>query len=114
MPQGTLTIAANVLGLSSGTKSISGLITTQSAVGEVLDVALATGDNPISIPAGATAVMITPPAGNITAIKIKGATGDAGVLIHKTFPTLLALDPMAVLILNAAAALSATVELNFL
>lgn len=44
----------------------------------------------VSIP---TAVTIVPPIGNTQLLKLKKVAGDTGVLIHKTDPTCIALDP---------------------
>ena len=115
MATGTLTISGGVAGLPSGTKTIAPpVISTFTAVGQVSDIALAVGDNAIPIPAGATAVVITPPVGNAASLRLKGVTGDTGVLIHKTNPTALALDPATVLLVNASGAMPGTTEFNFL
>ena len=56
-------------------------------------IILASGANTITPPLGATpkAVIIIPPAGNVIAITLKGVTGDTGVLLHLTDPTVIAL-----------------------
>lgn len=55
---------------------------------------LASGFNAITVPTGGTVpkgVIIIPPAGNATAITLKGVTGDTGLRLHDTDPTYLAL-----------------------
>lgn len=63
--------------------------------GDVQIVTLASGANTITPPAGGTtpkAVTIIPPTGNNYTITVKGTTGDTGVVIHKTDPTVLGLN----------------------
>lgn len=56
---------------------------------------LASGANTITVPVGggavSVAVTITPPAGNTTTIILKGVTGDTGVGLHLTDPSVIAL-----------------------
>jgi hypothetical protein len=55
---------------------------------------LSSGANTITKPAGgATTVSVTivPPAGNTTALTLKGVTGDAGIALHLTDPSTIAL-----------------------
>ena len=110
----SITISGSVTSLPSGTKTLTGTITSAAAVGEVTDVTLASGDNTIDVPTGATAVLITPPSGNAVALKLKGNSGDTGILIHKTFPTVLALDAtQTTFIVNAATTTAAATEFSF-
>ena len=56
---------------------------------------LAPGANTISLPTGGSTVVsatIVPPTGNTQTITLKGVTGDTGVALHKTDPTVIALD----------------------
>lgn len=68
---------------------------------------LAAGANTINAPGGgtvATALTIIPPSGNTLLITLKGVAGDTGIPLHKTDPTIVALDSSFVsLVLNAAA-----------
>jgi hypothetical protein len=53
------------------------------------------GANTVTVPAqGATpvAVIIVPPAGNTQSIIFKGVSGDTGVRLHNTNPTMISLD----------------------
>ncbi len=74
-------------------------------------VSLTTGANTITAPVISglvvTGLLIIPPAGNTNLITLKGASGDAGIPIHLTDPTSLALDTTFVsLVLNAAAGIA--------
>lgn len=68
---------------------------------------LAIGANTITVPTGGAspvAVTIVPPAGNTVALTLKGVAGDAGVLLHPTDPSTVALGAGVVsVVLNAAA-----------
>lgn len=71
---------------------------------------LASGANTITVPTGGStpvAVTITPPVGNTVSITVKGVTGDTGVRIHNTDPTVIALDSSVLTFcLTAGAALT--------
>lgn len=58
-------------------------------------VTLVAGANTITVPTGGstqpTAVTIVPPAGNTVSLTLKGVTGDTGVSLHLTDPTILAI-----------------------
>jgi len=55
--------------------------------GQVQIIALASGANTITPPAGAQAVTIKPPTGNTVTLTLKGVTGDTGVGLHLTDPS---------------------------
>lgn len=82
----TITYTGDTVGteaLSAGTNTTSpGAITVQ---------ALASGFNSVSVPVSTgitvTAVTIVPPAGNTTSITLKGITGDTGIRLHNTDPS---------------------------
>lgn len=67
---------------------------------------LVTGPNAIPVPSGgATAVSVTivPPAGNTVALTLQGTGSDAGILLHPTDPSTLALGPtVASFVITAA------------
>ena len=71
---------------------------------------LAAGANTITPPAGGSTVVsvtIIPPAGNTVAITLKGVAGDAGIALHLTDPTTLALaSSVASFVLNAGSAVT--------
>ena len=111
---GNVTIAATVTGLPTGTKAFTfayGPIT--GAVAEILDVPLNTGNNTISVPAGATWLLIEPPSGNAVTIKLLGTGSDTGFTLDPTRATLLPLAAgTASVILNASGPV--TPELSFI
>lgn len=75
--------------------------------GDIDLVTLAIGFNEITPPTGGSTpkgVTIIPPAGNLTAITLKGVTGDTGIALHLTDPTSIGLgSPTATFGLTAAA-----------
>lgn len=76
--------------------------------GEPIIQTLALGNNTITAPVVSgivvTALTIIPPAGNTSLITLKGVAGDAGIALHKTDPTSIALDTTFLsLVLSAAA-----------
>ena len=78
--------------------------------GQTQLIALVLGANTITVPtAGSipTAVTIEPQAGNAIALTLKGVSGDTGIAIHNTDPTIIALAPTVVsFVINAASALN--------
>lgn len=60
--------------------------------GMVQNIALTTGANTITVPTGAKAVTIIPPAANTVTMQLKGITGDTGVRLHLTDPSSIAID----------------------
>jgi hypothetical protein len=109
---GNLTIAGNVSGSPTGARTFGPLtITSSAASDQTLVVALTSGDNTITVPAGATVAVISPPNASIPkpnpavgiTLKLKGAGGDTGVAISNTWPTELAWDTApANFIINAS------------
>lgn len=84
---GTLTVGGLAAGLLTGEKVIGPLTDTGSAVvGQIIDIPLASGDNTISVPTGATHVLIELPATNALQLKIRTNlnSGDAGMPIGPT------------------------------
>ena len=54
----------------------------------------ASGANTLTAPTGGStpvALIIIPPAGNVTALTLKGVTGDTGVVLHLTNPFIVSL-----------------------
>lgn len=64
--------------------------------GQVDIVELSQGANVIIPPSVVgivtTGLTIIPPAGNVSLMTLKGVTGDTGIPLHKTDPTVIALD----------------------
>jgi hypothetical protein len=85
----TITLTGDV----TATQSVSALMNPASpGVNELKS--LVTGPNAINVPTGgatAVAVTIVPPAGNTVAMTLQGVGGDAGILLHPTDPSTLAL-----------------------
>lgn len=96
MATAIVNIAGAVMGLDSGAMSVlPGAITTTDAQYEAKSVALtATTNNSITLPnsGNCTAAIIVPPVNNTVTLLLKGASGDTGLYIHKTMPTVIALD----------------------
>ena len=113
---GTLTLIGTEAGLPEGAVNLGPLsLTTAAPVGEVLEPTLALGDNTIPIPPGATAVLVILPTGNLVAVKLKGAAGDAGIALNKAAWFVFAPDPaQASFVLNAAAAISLPTQIVFM
>jgi len=113
---GTITIGGAAQGLTSGSKTIGPLtILGAATLGEVHDQALTSGDNTITVPATATAVIIVPPSSGTVTIKLKGAAGDTGIFVSEKYPIVLPFDPAhqpSTFILNVGG--SVTVELTFI
>lgn len=78
-----------------------------AASGVVESKTLASGLNTITPPAGGTTpvqVLIIPPSGNTATLTLKGVTGDTGVVLHKTNPTLIGLNsPTTTFVLTCSA-----------
>lgn len=75
--------------------------------GQIDIVTLASGANTITPPTGGStpvACTIIPPSGNLNTITLKGLTGDTGVVLHKTDPSVIALNsPTNTFVLTASA-----------
>ena len=63
-----------------------------AAPGELRTITLASGFNTITPPTGATGAVLLPPAANTTSITFKGVTGDTGLRLHNTNPTVITLN----------------------
>jgi len=74
--------------------------------GQINLVSLGTTGNTITAPTGAKGVTILPPAGNTTKITLKGVTGDTGVDLHPTDPTVLGLNSTTGIFLAVTTAVS--------
>jgi hypothetical protein len=86
----TIVYAGDVVGVESLDAAANA-----SSPGQVQIIALASGANTITPPAGAKAVTIVPPAANVITLTLKGVTGDTGVGLHLTDPTSIALASAA-------------------
>lgn len=89
----TRTITIVYTGDVAGTETVSAA-TNAASPGSVTIHTLASGVNTITVPTGGstpTAATILPPTGNVQTIILKGVTGDTGVGLHLTDPTVIAL-----------------------
>jgi hypothetical protein len=109
----TASFFCEATGLPSGTKTVSVSWTVSSPVGQTTDVDLSSGANTISVPTGTTLVIIVPPTTNTQTLTLKGVTGDTGVQLKKTKPTILAWQTGSSFVLTAGASI-AGVEISFL
>lgn len=90
---GSWRIYGAVTGLASGTRAVDTSIAVGTGVDATTTQSFAAATfAAIVVPTGATAVLIIPPVANAGTITLKGVTGDTGVLLNKTKPTVLALD----------------------
>ena len=78
-------------------------------------VTLSSGANTITIPSWAAGVIIQPNTSNAVALTLKGVTGDTGIAISSTAPTLLsfAASPPSTFVITAASTLSYTTQITF-
>lgn len=108
MATGFLAISGEVSGSRTSTTAPKPLsipvISASSAVDDERVVSLSSGDNSITIPTGATAVVLIPPAANVQTL----ALGASGIVpIHATNPTLLSLrSGTTSLVVNAGGSVS--------
>lgn len=94
MALGSIAITGTITGLTGGSRTIAPpVISSTTAVDEVRTIALA-GNTTINIPTGAVACVITPPANNTTQLTFKGVSGDTGLRISRTHPTMIALETL--------------------
>ena len=89
--QSIIQFTGDVTGTEIAQAAINQLSSGQSQI-----IALVTGANTVTVPAVAlvyvpTAVTIIPDPLNVTTLTLKGVTGDTGVTIHPTDPTILAI-----------------------
>jgi hypothetical protein len=79
--------SGNITGLlDGGSLSIAAPDVTLSApvLSRIDPLNLASGDNTLAVPVGATVLVFTPPAANTQALRSKGNAADVGVGMHKT------------------------------
>ena len=89
--------------MANGSFTITGLSATEPAgerkfgpisimggavIGETLETVLASGENTVTVPTGATAVLIVPPESGSAELKLKSKSSDTGIVISESNPTL--------------------------
>lgn len=105
----TVTLSIVTSGQASGQLTFAPpLVTLLNPIGGVQEIALSSGDNNIPVPAGTKYVAIVPPPGNSVALKLKGSSGDTGIVIDPANPGAIPVSyPLGgTLVLNAASAIS--------
>lgn len=74
--------------------------------GQIQNIPLTTGANTITVPSGAVAVTIEPPAGNVVALTLKGVSGDTGIALNLTSPSSIGLNGVSTFVINAASSVT--------
>ena len=114
---GTLTINGLAAGLVTGEKIIGPITDSGSAVvGQITDLTLSSGDNTVTVPTGATHVLIVVGSTNTVQLKLRTNlnSGDGGTPFGPTgFVKWPLYTGTTSLIINAASG-GATIELSFI
>lgn len=111
---GTLTFSGQITGFPTGTTTFNSVISLTNAVDYVLTLQLTSGYNSVTVPSGATGVVIQPPFGNTVQLTLKGATGDTGIPMHKTNMHVQSLDSTATVVgITAATGTTGLTEFKF-
>jgi hypothetical protein len=110
----TITVSGSITGLTVGSITVSGQITSAAAVGELLVQALTSGNNSITVPSGSVAVIITPPSASAVTLTLKGVNGDTGVIIAPSgsvsFPATIPLGAaQTTIVINASAPVTVSI-----
>lgn len=102
VPPGQTTIAAAI------TASVANLI-------QIINQILASGANTIAVPTWAVGVLIEPASNNTIQLTLKGVTGDTGVPLSLTAPTLLSFPaaPPANIVVTAASVTTTETTFTF-
>lgn len=108
-------ILGKVTGLPSGNRDVDVTVAaTATAVDHVFTSSFGAGYHAIAVPINATACLIIPPSTNAIALTLKGATGDTGIPISMTQPTLIALDTTATVVGLTTGGVTAAVTFIFM
>lgn len=94
-------VEGQITGQVTGPKTIRFDYT--STGGSIQHVNLATGSNSISIPSGSEGIIFVPPSTNTAALTLKGVTGDTGILLHATNPSIIAVSSSTTVCVVSAA-----------
>lgn len=82
---GNLVISGTQTGIPSGQRLFSITFPVAMSNNEATtNVTLSSGANTITVPTGATKVIIIPPAANTQTLTLKGVTGDTGIPLSPT------------------------------
>jgi hypothetical protein len=114
---GSVTIQGLLTGTTSGTQYVGPFVLVPNAAGNyaTTEVTLASGANTITVPSWAAFAIIIPPTANAVALTLKGVTGDTGILIDLTSPSLLNFPatPPASFVITAASLTTAPTTIVF-
>lgn len=81
------------------------LVNAAAPAGGPLSVALASGDNTLTVPPGAQGFIFVPPSSSVVAKKLKGIGGDTGFSLSPTNPSVIMLVAGAsTVLINAGSA----------
>lgn len=92
---GALTVSGTQTGIPSGQRAYSLTISPMSNYESTVAVVLASGANTITVPTAASGgglpagFFLIPPPGNTQTLTLKGVTGDTGIPISPTQPTVI-------------------------
>jgi hypothetical protein len=91
MAGGSVNIGGVLPGTTAGTQYIGPytLVPNTASNFAVTEVTLASGANTITVPSWALMCLIVPPTANSQTLTLKGVTGDTGIAISETLPSLL-------------------------
>lgn len=105
----TRSVLVTFTGDISGNNAFGAASNAVSA-GQIQIVTLASGDNTVTVPTGGTTptcCTIVKPSTNAVVVKLKGAGGDTGVILHLTDPDCISLgSSVTSFILNAGSTLT--------
>ena len=88
---GNIQVVGTITG-TNASKTINATVTSAAVGMGVTELVLQSGDNTITIPANSLGCVISMPAGNTQATKLKGVGGDTGLTISKVGVTVLNWD----------------------
>ncbi len=100
-----------------GSLTVGPITVTGSNTPTIVNTTLTSGANTITVPSGAVACVITPPSGNGVALTLKGVTGDTGVHISQTTPSLIVFDGSnlpSTFVITAASLTTGSTQILFL
>lgn len=89
---GTLTLTGIIVGFPAGQRTVSIPWVLGAAIDSSNPISLGVGITTISVPSGASMMLVEPPSGNTIPILLLGSLTDTGITLHKTFPHWQSLD----------------------
>ena len=114
---GQLLISGQLTGTPLGTINIGPFTLTGNAASnlQINQITFASGANTIAIPTWAKGMLIEPNTINAVALTLKGITGDTGVTLSPTTPTLVTFpaSPQANFVITAGALFTTITSITF-